>query len=98
VNTRSANCSKEDAETGGEVAGARPACGSGSFLLGAYDYLLKWHLDYYTQNDPATFEKEVFQGTGGWKLTTAERKRILVNNLLAWTSTAAGEVTKSLCS
>lgn len=24
-----------------------PACGSGSFLLGAYDYLLKWHLEYY---------------------------------------------------
>jgi len=25
-----------------------PACGSGSFLLGAYDYLLKWHWKYYT--------------------------------------------------
>ncbi len=25
-----------------------PACGSGSFLLGAYDYLLKWHREYYT--------------------------------------------------
>ncbi len=25
-----------------------PACGSGSFLLGAYDYLLKWHLKHYT--------------------------------------------------
>jgi len=24
-----------------------PACGSGSFLLGAYDYLMKWHLLYY---------------------------------------------------
>jgi len=24
-----------------------PACGSGSFLLGAYDNLLKWHRDYY---------------------------------------------------
>lgn len=24
-----------------------PACGSGSFLIGAYDYLLEWHLDYY---------------------------------------------------
>jgi adenine-specific DNA-methyltransferase len=24
-----------------------PACGSGSFLLGAYQYLLSWHLQYY---------------------------------------------------
>jgi type I restriction-modification system DNA methylase subunit len=27
-----------------------PACGSGSFLIGAYDYLLRYHLDYYTAN------------------------------------------------
>jgi type I restriction-modification system DNA methylase subunit len=24
-----------------------PACGSGSFLLGAFEYLLNWHIDYY---------------------------------------------------
>src|SRR5207249_2976686 len=24
-----------------------PACGSGSFLLGAYEFLLQWHLDFY---------------------------------------------------
>ena len=24
-----------------------PACGSGSFLLGAYTYLLDWHRDWY---------------------------------------------------
>lgn len=24
-----------------------PACGSGSFLIGAYSYLLNWHLEYY---------------------------------------------------
>ena len=24
-----------------------PACGSGSFLIGAYKYLLNWHLNYY---------------------------------------------------
>ncbi len=30
-----------------------PACGSGSFLLGAYDFLLKWHLDFYTKNPKA---------------------------------------------
>jgi hypothetical protein len=29
-----------------------PACGSGSFLLGAYRFLLDWHLKYYLDNDP----------------------------------------------
>lgn len=30
-----------------------PACGSGSFLLGAYQYLIDWHLRYYSQaEDP----------------------------------------------
>jgi len=29
-----------------------PACGSGSFLIGAYDYLIEWHVNYYkTQID-----------------------------------------------
>ena len=27
-----------------------PACGSGSFLIGAYQYLLDWHLDWYKAN------------------------------------------------
>jgi hypothetical protein len=29
-----------------------PACGSGSFLLGAYQYLLDWHLRWYLDHDP----------------------------------------------
>lgn len=35
-----------------------PACGSGSFLLGAYDYLLDWHLSYYLAHDPAAWAKK----------------------------------------
>ncbi|MFA5519683.1 MAG: N-6 DNA methylase, partial [Spirochaetota bacterium] len=27
-----------------------PACGSGSFLIGAYNYLLRYHLEYYLKN------------------------------------------------
>ena len=27
-----------------------PACGSGSFLVRAYDYLLKWYLEQYTKD------------------------------------------------
>ena len=63
-----------------------PACGSGSFLLGAYQYLLDWHRDWYVNNDPqkwATGRSPVLyqaQG-GGWHLTTAEKKRILLNNI-----------------
>ena len=60
-----------------------PACGSGSFLLGAYAYLLKYHLDYYTkQGKPDRFKDYVYQGKGGaWYLTIKEKKRILLNNI-----------------
>jgi type II restriction/modification system DNA methylase subunit YeeA len=63
-----------------------PACGSGSFLIGAYQYLLDWHRDWFENHDPkkwATGKKPVlYQGpAGGWKLTTTERKRILLQNI-----------------
>jgi hypothetical protein len=96
-----------------------PACGSGSFLIGAYQYLLNWHRDWYIENlvpvfidkksasDPAVLallpepaprgKKKLAQvdlpiykaGTSGdvtrtrsdWRLTTAEKKRILLNNI-----------------
>jgi len=63
-----------------------PACGSGSFLLGAYQYLLDWHRDEYAKENPEKWAKgrkpRLYQGPGGeWKLTTDERKRILLNNI-----------------
>ncbi|MCX6145157.1 MAG: type I restriction endonuclease [Ignavibacteriales bacterium] len=63
-----------------------PACGSGSFLIGAYQYLLNWHRDWYEKDGAekhATGKTaEIFRGPGGeWRLTTAERKRILLNNI-----------------
>ena len=96
-----------------------PACGSGSFLIGAFQFLLDWHRDWYIENlvpvfidkksvtDPAVLnllpeptsrgKKKLAQvdlpiykaGTSGdatrtrsdWRLTTAEKKRILLNNL-----------------
>lgn len=63
-----------------------PACGSGSFLLGAYQYLLNWHLDRYTEKDTKKWTRgksaTIFQDKfGEWRLTTAERKRILLNNI-----------------
>ena len=62
-----------------------PACGSGSFLIGAYQYLLDWYLDYYTKHDPAKFVKgkapKLYQSSSGWRLTLPERRRILLNNI-----------------
>ena len=58
-----------------------PACGSGSFLIGAYQYLLDWHLKKYSEH-PEKHRKELVQGRGGeWRLTTAEKKRILLANI-----------------
>jgi len=68
-----------------------PACGSGSFLLGAYQCLLDYHLNWYVNHyskrgnvaqgfSPAP--KEIYQGRGSqWYLTTQEKKRILLNNI-----------------
>jgi type I restriction-modification system DNA methylase subunit len=62
-----------------------PACGSGSFLLGAFHYLLDWHKDWYTKNDPAKWTRgkdpALIATAGGWHLTTQKKKEILVNNI-----------------
>ena len=82
-----------------------PACGSGSFLIGAYQFLLDWHLKYYTDHDPAKLargKKAVLYlaakdaaGNDVWRLTTAEKKRILLANLYGVDiDTQAVEVTK----
>jgi hypothetical protein len=59
-----------------------PACGSGSFLIGAYQYLLDWHRNWYVGHGPEKHRKELYLGSGGdWHLTSAEKKRILLNNI-----------------
>ena len=65
-----------------------PACGSGSFLIGAFQYLLNWHLAFYTQNEEIikkySTQKQpaIYQASNGdWLLTTTEKKRILLNNI-----------------
>jgi predicted type IV restriction endonuclease len=99
-----------------------PACGSGSFLIGAYQYLLDWHLKWYIDHilpllkvgkttsskavkallsedyNASTKKRERVRPKKGvteptnhfpiyevktdeWRLTTAERKRILLNNI-----------------
>ncbi|MFH0976403.1 MAG: N-6 DNA methylase [Spirochaetota bacterium] len=71
-----------------------PACGSGSFLLGAYQYLLNYHLYYYIANNDNKKNKKSPLTPDG-KLTTAEKKRILTNNIFGVDiDTQAVEVTK----
>jgi len=58
-----------------------PACGAGAFLLGAYQHLLDWHRDWYVADRPENHQKELYRVPAGWRLTTAEKKRILLNNI-----------------
>ncbi len=59
-----------------------PACGSGSFLIGAYEYLLDWHRDRYLEDGPEKWRNVLYQGAGDqWRLTIDEKKRILTKNI-----------------
>lgn len=73
-----------------------PACGSGSFLLGAYQYLLDWHRDYYAASDKKSDRARLVEiGPDDYRLTIEERKRILLNNIYGVDIDAqAVEVTK----
>ena len=76
-----------------------PACGSGSFLIGAYQSLLDWHLEQYAK-EPEKWSRgrqaRIHQNRqGGWALATAERKRILLANIFGVDiDSQAVEVTK----
>ncbi len=77
-----------------------PACGSGSFLIRAYQFLLDWHLKQYAENKPEKHSKgknPVITKTpdGNWKLSPDVRKRILLNNIYGTDiDSQAVEVTK----
>jgi len=73
-----------DGKTPKQIAGIKivdPACGSGSFLIGAYQYLIDFHKNYYTDNGTKTGKKDS-PVTAEGNLTSAEKKRILLNNIL----------------
>ena len=58
-----------------------PACGSGSFLLGAYQKLLNWHVEYYSNLEKPP-KNVLYTGKDGIpRLTIQEKKRILLNNI-----------------
>ena len=59
------------------------ACGSGSFLLGAYQCLLDHSLKWYIGHDAENYKKAVYKDprSGEWRLTIRERKRILTTHV-----------------
>jgi len=71
------------------------ACGSGTFLVKSYTYILDYILEYYQKN-PIKYKKEIYQTKkGNWFLTTEIRKKILLNNIYGVDiDTQAVEVTK----
>ncbi|MCR4303120.1 MAG: N-6 DNA methylase [Gallionella sp.] len=77
-----------------------PACGSGSFLIGAYQYLLDWYLARYVEEGTDKHGKGKAArihpaAHGAWRLTTAEKKRILLEHIYGVDiDTQAVEVTK----
>ena len=57
------------------------ACGSGSFLLGAYQFLLDYYLGWYVEHNPARYPDAVWQRGEEWRLTIAEKKRVLTTHI-----------------
>ena len=58
-----------------------PACGSGSFLIGAFQYLLDYHKNYYSNSGKPSKGNRNNPLTPEGQLSTAEKKRILLNNI-----------------
>lgn len=58
-----------------------PACGSGSFLIGAFQYLLDYHKNYYSNHGKPSKGKKDNTLTPDGQLATTEKKRILINNI-----------------
>lgn len=73
-----------------------PACGSGSFLVNAYSFLLDYHLQWYLKDGVEKHPNQIFQGRmGQYFLSTREKKRILLNNIFGVDiDSQASEVTK----
>ena len=61
-----------------------PACGSGSFLLGAYAALIRWHAAYYADKERLTHRDRgaaYYDSDGRVRLTARLKRQILLNNL-----------------
>lgn len=79
---------------GPAIAGKSPAaldgftvadicCGSGIFLLSAYEYLIAHYLGWYVADGPVKYAgRQIYEaGAGLWRLTFEEKRRILLAHL-----------------
>ena len=77
---------KKKPEDIAEMRFADIACGSGSFLLGVFDYLIAYHVEYFSENKTRR-EKAVKDGLcretieGTLQLTIQYKREILTNNI-----------------
>jgi len=58
-----------------------PACGSGTFLLGVFDRLIRWHEQYYTDHPHRDPQSHYVDGLGRTRLSNDLKGRIVVNNV-----------------
>lgn len=67
--------------TADELRIVDPSCGSGSFLLGVLDYLIRWHQDYYTANPDTDRERHYLAADGTRRLTSDAKADIVKRNI-----------------
>ncbi len=66
-----------------EMTFADIACGSGSFLLGIYDLLIRYHTKFYNENPAKAKKGDVVQREDGLHLSLQKKREILLNNIFA---------------
>lgn len=72
-----------------------PSCGSGSFLISVYQYLIDWYTDFYSSKPRLAKKYLEIAPDNSLRLKTFKRKQILVNNIYGIDIDAqATEVTK----
>ena len=96
IGKKLANCTPE---TAASVTVCDPACGSGSFLVGAFKFLLNWYLDQYTKSKTEEAKNlkagKIINTKNGIALSIQEKKQILTTHIFGVDIDAqAVEVTK----
>jgi type I restriction-modification system DNA methylase subunit len=64
-----------------EMKFADIACGSGSFLLGMYDLLIRYHARYYNENPGKARKGDTEERDDGLHLSLRKKREILLNNI-----------------
>ena len=64
-----------------EMKFADIACGSGSFLLGVYDLLIRYHTKFYNENPRAARSGDTAERDDGLHLSLQKKREILANNI-----------------